>query len=205
MQYSFDINGILMARRITFPFPDQLTIEAGIVNTAKAALYNSIMKQIEIYHRMNEEGLNEWPVSMLGTPVFSDVTLTAESDSTLSIKLVNALVVITQNKKIGRTYVTGRSGSVKEYYSLEDYDIEIAGAITHENPTKYPEDDVKKLLAICALPESIKLSCPFIDMFQIYNAVIHHYKMEQKAGVQNQQFFVIRMYSDLPVELERVN
>ncbi len=141
----------------------------------------------------------------MGTPFFSDVTLTAEGDSTLNIKLVNALVVITQNKKIGRTYVAGRSGSVKEYHSLEDYNIEITGTILQENPTKYPEDEVKKILAIYALPCAVKISCPFTDLFQISAAVIRHYKLDQKAGVQNQQFFLIKMYIDLPVEPGKVN
>jgi hypothetical protein len=41
--------------------------------------------------------------------------------------------------------------------------------------------------------------------FEIFNGVVHHYKLDQKAGVQNQQFFVIKMYSDLPAEIEEAN
>jgi hypothetical protein len=206
MQYSFDIQGALLSRRITFPFPDQLSIEAAMAQTVKAGLYSSIMKQIEIYKRMDDDGtMNEWPVSMLGTPVFSDVILSSESDNALSIKLENALVVIEQNKKIGRTHVQGRNGSVKEYYANDDYNIEITGSISHENPTAYPMDDVRKLLAIVNLPESVKLSGPFFELFEIFNGVVHHYKLDQKAGVQNQQFFVIKMYSDLPAEIEEAN
>ena len=205
MQYSFDINGVLMSRRITFPFPDQMSIEAGIVNTAKATMYKSIMKQIEIYNRMNEEGLNEWPVSMLGTPVFNDVTLTAESDSTLSIKLSTALMVIDQKKIIGRTHVTGRNGTVKEFYSMDDYEISIMGSIADENATRYPEDQVKTLIKLAELNESLKISSPFTDMFNVFSAVIHTYKFDQKPGYQNIQFFDLKLYSDTPVELEKVN
>jgi len=83
MQYNFDFNGLLMPRRISYPIPDTLSIQAGIVNVAKAGLYSSILKQIEIYKRMDDDGMaTEWPVSMFGTPVFSDVTIT-------SIKFIN--------------------------------------------------------------------------------------------------------------------
>ncbi len=205
MHYNFDFNGPLLPRRISYPLPDDLGIEAGIVNTAKAGLYMSILKQVEIYKRMDDEGLAEWPVSMFGTPVFADVTLKSTSDALLSIKLDSVLLMVEQNKKIGRTHVTGRSGSVKEYYSLDDYTIEISGSIQDENASRYPMDQVTTLLNICELPEAIEVSGPFFDLFKIYNAVIHNYKLDQKSGYQNQQFFLIKMYSDLPVELEKVS
>ena len=205
MHYNFDFNGPLLARRISFPVPDSLGIEAGLVNTARTGLYKSILKQIEIYKRMDDEGFTEWPVSMLGTPVFADVVLKSTSDKSLTIKLDSVLLIIEQNKNIGRTNVTGRNGSVKEYYSLDDYNIEISGSITDENATRYPMEQVNTLIKVCELAEAMEVSSPFLEMFNIYNAVIYNYKFDQKAGYQNQQFFHLKMYSDLPIELEKVN
>lgn len=177
-----------------------------MAQTVKAGLYSSIMKQIDIYKRMDDDGtLAEWPVSMFGTPVFSDVTIRSISNSELSIKLDTVLVVIDQIKNIGRTIVNGRNGSVKEYYSLGDYDITLSGSITDENPTKYPLEQMRILRQLAELPESLEISGPFLELFDIFNVAIYKFKFDQKPGSQNRQFFELKMYSDTPVELEKVN
>jgi len=206
MQYNFDFNGLLMPRRISFPMPDNLSIEAGMVNFAKLGLYSSILKQIEIYKRMDDDGMESGcPVSMLGTPVFSDITIESISNNQLSIKIDTALIVIDQIKNIGRTIVNGRSGSVKEYYALGDYDITLSGSITDENPTKYPLEQMRILRQLVELPESLKVNSPFLSLFDIFNVVVYQFKFDQKPASQNRQFFEIKMYSDTPVELEKVN
>lgn len=195
-----------MPRRITFPLPDNLGIEGAVVSALKTNLYRSIIKQVDIYNRMNEDpGTSGIAMrGMLNTPVFSDVTLQSSSDNTLKLTLDTALIVIEQVKKIGRTIVTGRNGTVKEYYSMNDFDITITGSIVDENATKYPNEKVDLLRQLVELPEALNVSGPFMELFNIFSAVVHTYKFDQKPGIQNAQFFEIKLWSDNPVELEPV-
>jgi hypothetical protein len=209
MEYSINLDGALMPRRITIPLPSNMSIESGIVSTIKTSLYKSIIKQVEIYDRMNENPSDnfagETVVGMLGTPLFSDVTLQSTSDPARQITLDTALVTISRAKNIGRSTVTGRNGTVKEYFSMDDFEISISGQLTDEIPTRYPQEAVTLLKKLLEMPEAIKISGPFFAMFEIFNVVVYNYKFDQKEGLQNAQFFEIKMWSDTPVELEKVS
>ncbi len=203
MEYSINLNGLLMPRRITVPLPDNMTIESGMVSTIKTSIYKSIIKQVDIYNRMNEDpGTASWAIKgMLSTPVFSDITMESPSDPKLKLTIDTVIIIISQTKNISRTTVNGRNGTVKEYFSMDDYDITITGNLGDENNSRYPTEKVSTLKKLLELPEALKLSGPFVELFEIFSGVVYNYKFDQKEGIQNTQFFEIKMYSDTPVEL----
>ena len=203
MEYSINFNGALLPRRITFPLPDSLSIENGFVTALRTSLYKSIIKQIDLYERMSSSP-SVSPTGMLNTPVFSDITLKSTSNEQLYITLDTVLATISQSKIIQRTKINGKNGSVKEYYSLDDFEITLKGSLCDDNPTRYPFEKVELLRKLLELPEAIKISGPLFELFKIFNVVVSKYSFDQKPGAQNNQFFDITLYSDLPVELQTI-
>lgn len=156
------------------------------------------------------------PTSYLGTPVFSNVDFIEGSYRDLEGNVVDylktgevkglqvdtVLISVNQSKIIKRTQIQGRNGSVKEYISDGDFDVTIRGAIVDPSPSRYPEEQVLKLLEVCKVQKEIEISSFYLnDVFGISNLVITGYKIPQSEGVQNMQLFELSCLSDDPIEL----
>jgi hypothetical protein len=146
--------------------------------------------------------------AQLGNPVFSDFqtsqfnytdpvlgTVTVES-----ITIEKALYTVKFPKHIIKTEINGRNGSVKEYISSGDAEINIKGTIYGANGT-YPEDDVLALLSLCQAPVSFAVNSWFLTDLQITNIVITDYSIPQEAGGFSYQNFELNCLSDVPVQL----
>ncbi len=160
-------------------------------------------QKIEVTNRMNVGGDGEEALSWLGTPVFADIRIKADTneDDTLGLYLDTVLITVTQEKNIIKTAVNGRNGTIKEYFSDGDYSISIEGAIVGRDPYAYPEADVKNLIRLMRQPASIVAISPFLQLFGIYDIAIENFDLKQLAGFQNMQPFTIECSSDLPIEL----
>jgi hypothetical protein len=158
------------------------------------------------------EGVDPDPamyMSPIGTPVVADIVFQGGSytdDDTgrlitfQDVTLATILVTMSQPKRIIRTEIQGRDGSVKEYIGMDDYQITIAGIITGPNGT-YPFQEVAALHAILRAPVTIPIISAYLQLFDIFSLVIVDFSFDQEPGGYSKQNFIINAISDKPVEL----
>ena len=148
-------------------------------------------------------------LSALGTPVVADIVFeggTYTDDETgrqitfQSVTLATVLVAISQPKRIIRTEIQGRDGSVKEYIGMDDYQISIQGVITGTNGT-YPHLEVAELHKVLKAPITIPVVSAYLQLFDIFNLVVVDFSFDQEPGGYSKQNFIINAISDKPVEL----
>lgn len=111
------------------------------------------------------------------------------------------LVGLSLSKKIERTFINGRQGTVKELISNDDYIIQIKGICVNEDSDDYPEDQVSRLREICEKSESLSVTCELLRIHNISNIVINNYKIPADAGAQSYQKYTIEAFSDNILEL----
>jgi hypothetical protein len=147
--------------------------------------------------------------AQLGNPVFSDfATLpftytdasTGNTNYVPPVLVEKVLYTVKFPKHIIKTEINGRNGSVKEYISTGDAEINIKGTIYGPNGT-YPEVDVLALITLCQAPVSFAVTSWYLLDFNITNLVITDYSIPQEAGGISYQNFELNCLSDVPVEL----
>lgn len=116
------------------------------------------------------------------------------------LTLETVLMRVNQRKEIVMTKVAGRPGSVKEYISEGDYEVQIYGTLQRD-VNEYPADEIERLIEICQVPVAIEVTSPFLNQFGIDLLVIDSYSFNQKQAYENQQPFELAALSDRPVEL----
>lgn len=161
------------------------------------------------------EAMDEAPYrSMLNTPVWTNLqfpkgsytnddgeTINYPDETGETLRIDQVLLSVSQAKNIVTTAVNGRIGTIKEYISLNDYVINVRGALTGDGPTVYPKRDVERLIKILNAPVAIDLFSGFLNRFGISRAVINSFEVPEREGFRNWQGFTISMISDEPVEL----
>jgi len=115
---------------------------------------------------------------------------------------LDPLVTISGKNIIVRRNVakTKESGTVKERWGQDDYDISIQGVFTSEDEDKYPTEYVKELLDIYNEKQEIEVEHALLLDFGIKYLAIESISFPHTKGVNNQSF-VIKAYSDNPVDL----
>jgi len=151
--------------------------------------------------------------SALGTPVYSDITFQSGSYSTNTpgvnksfgpLTYQAVLITVSQAKKIIKTEIQGRDGTVKEYIGMDDYQVAINGILTGANG-HYPIEDVTALKAMLDAPIAIEVACTFLNSLGIHSLVVDSYTLEQKEGGYSYQTFSLSCISDIPQELNLLN
>jgi hypothetical protein len=189
--YSFILNKFGIAQRVPYSLP---TEQEG----SKPTEFDQIKGYESNYMTTgrNQDKLTTY----LGTPVFADIIL-SNQDENKSIQLTACVVEVNQAKIIERTTVRGRNGTVKEYWSMDDFEVRLRGAIIEQRTDYYPNEEVQNLHDLLKLPESLKVVSRFLQMFDIYELTVKDYYFPPIEGVTNVQYFDITCYSDEPEEL----
>lgn len=157
---------------------------------------------------------NAYPSSELGYPIFTNITFNAGSytdyttgrpRSFAAIALETVLLTVSQAKKIVRTEIQGKDGTVKEYIGMDDYHIAINAIITTQ-PRQvnghYPANEVAAVKQMLDAPVPIGVTCDYLQRLGIYSVVVTDYSIPQKAGRYSQQDITINCISDAPVQLQ---
>jgi hypothetical protein len=154
--------------------------------------------------------------SSLGTPVFSDITFgdkvnqannqwtdnAGKLHSFEPMTFYSVLMSVTIPKKIVRTEIQGRDGSVKEYIGQGDYSVSVNGIICGSNG-HYPIDEVKALKKIIDAPIPIVVTSWYLQNLDIDMLVIADgAEISQDSGGYSYQQFSIPCISDIPIELK---
>jgi hypothetical protein len=151
--------------------------------------------------------------SVLGTPVFADVTLKGGSyTDIITNKVVTypelrydaVLLTIDFAARIIKTEIQGRNGTVKEYIGEDDAKISIQGIICGTNG-HYPAFEVAQLNDWRRAPVSKAVVSTFLQNLGIDSLVVEDFSLPQVAGGYSYQTFTISCVSDLPVELKISN
>lgn len=156
--------------------------------------------------------------SVLGTPVFTDLTIgdkvntqynqwtdqNGRVHSFTPMTFVAVLMNVSFPKDIVKTKIQGRPGSVKEYIGEGDAEISINGIITAPNG-HYPIDEVKQLQMIRKAPIPIVVTSWYLQNLDVDMIVIEDLEIGQDEGGYSYQTFSIKASSDLPVELKLSN
>lgn len=148
-------------------------------------------------------------IGSLGNPVVADLTFiggTYFSDEFRrqvtynDVTIETVILTLSRPKKIVKTDITGRDGTVKEYINQDDWQVTINGVITGANGV-YPTQAVMALHDICNAPVSIPAVSWYLQNFNIYNLVIETFAFDQEPGGISKQNFTLNCISDKPIEL----
>lgn len=147
--------------------------------------------------------------SMLGTPVMADLTFKGERyinhrGQTVTfedVRLETVLINVSQPKRIIKTEVQGRNGTVKELISQDDSQVTINGIITGSNG-HHPADEIIALKNVLNAEIAIEVVSRYLQNLDIYNLVVENWDMVQDPGGYSYQRFTINCISDVPIELQ---
>jgi hypothetical protein len=151
--------------------------------------------------------MDEW----LGTPTLTSLAL-RQGDT--QVVLRECVMTVSQEKNIISTALQGRSGTIKEYISDGDYQIEVSAAVQpnadgNDNdsekfsvpPDRYPMEELRELMILFRESESLEVSSGFLDLFGVESVVVKSYEFTQETH-QNRQSFRLTLLSDAPYEIK---
>lgn len=150
--------------------------------------------------------------SVLGTPIFDDVTFPADQYTNLSgdvisfdeVVLQSVIVVANQAKNVIKTPISGRNGTVKEYISAGDFVVSVSGQIVSDSNT-YPELEVENFRSVMEANAALSIVSTFInDSLAVGNVVIENYNIRQIRGSRNSVEISFNAVSDVSRDLEEL-
>lgn len=141
------------------------------------------------------------PSLFWNVPVFADIVLSDMAGS-ITVQLLQALCFVGRRKKIIHTDIMGRDGSIKEYITNGDYEINIKGSFANREMNQYPLEEMSNLVSLCNINEAINVTSDYIEgVYGICNIVIESIDVRPEEGMQNMLMFDIKAISDQAVEL----
>jgi len=114
-------------------------------------------------------------------------------DPVVSISGGNNIIKTNVLKQDNRSYE--RRGTIKEVWSQNDYDIQIAGILIGNNGD-FPADDIMKLRAYCEGREIIDVDCDLLNFFGVTRIAIESFDFPHTPGRENQQFSIKAISDD---------
>jgi hypothetical protein len=87
------------------------------------------------------------------------------------------------------------TGSIKEYWTDDDWSIEVQGLITEPGTEDFPEDDFNSLLKYLTAKEPLDVKCPALERIGVTKIVVYKRTLPFTKGPENQTFS-FSAYSD---------
>lgn len=112
------------------------------------------------------------------------------------------LVSVSGKNVIARRKVakSRESGTIKERWSRDDYEVTIQGVLTSADRRKYPSGYMRNLLDLFREQRSVEVEQAVLAVFGIRFLAIESVNFPHTKGLENQNY-EIRAYSDTPIEL----
>ncbi|MDR0789637.1 MAG: DUF6046 domain-containing protein [Bacteroidales bacterium] len=148
------------------------------------------------------------PASELqGVPHYVPLALKRQSDSGDYWKLpIDPVASVSGKNNIVKRQVLKadlkgqiRRGSVKELWTQDDYEVNIAGVLMGSSHNM-PNEDIRKLRALCEAREVILIESEFLSFFGIDKIVIEDYEFPFTKGKENQMYTIKAVSDDFDVE-----
>lgn len=132
-----------------------------------------------------------------GRYVLTELTLRREDGRTLIVN--DATVNISREKHMVRTTLVGLDGTIKEYISNGDYDINITVGIVALRDgvivDDYPEEGIREVRQFLDENKSIEVSSVFFGLFDISRIVVTRFALNQDTH-SNRQTIDVKALSD---------
>ena len=150
-------------------------------------------------------------ISTLGTPIYDDVTFRAgsytnDNGDTVTYKgfsLESVQITVNQSKNIVESQVAGRNGTVKEYISMGDFEVNINAKVS-ELFNVFPYDQMETFNRIKNSPETVKVTSKVLnEIFEVEDFVINDITLSTIPGSINEVDLQIRMTSDEDIDLQK--
>lgn len=141
---------------------------------------------------------------------FNDETQRNEINNYSGVTLDTVLMTVTMSKNIITTQVQGRNGTVKEYTSDGDFEIDVRGVLIGDGQNNYPSLEVEELVRLLTVPDTLTVTSDFLTRFSsispkgiegIDKVVVTDFSLPQKEGYRNAQLFQFKMLSNEPIQL----
>lgn len=147
---------------------------------------------------VSEFATHEW----LAVPTLTSLALRYGSGETKQeLTLKECICVVTMEKNIVQTALQGRNGTIKEYISDGDYQVEICAALTSECD-QYPKEELQKLMSFLKTNDSLFVGDDsFLGLFGITNLIVKSYGFNQETH-SNRQTFNVCCLSDTAYEIK---
>lgn len=169
----------------------------------------------ELYPDAQVYTIGDYPQSILGTPVlmqveFGQVNYTRlengqpKSYSFGGMTMPDVTVCeFDTTKKIIKTDVAGRDGTIKEYVGRGDWNVTMRGMITNTKnmSNDYPEKEVAAMVALNDVPVAVPIFNKLAEVLGISQLVIVSVQFPPLEGFEGVQPFVIQALSDEPFEI----
>lgn len=200
---------------MSFLIPLEKEFEGAAKNILKGAglaylkpkFFNIDLETVQIenetYQLITQVGYDK--IGMLGLPVWDTVTLIAEPYTTddglvittpTGLNLEIALIEISNDRNIVKTKIAGANGTIKEYMSDGDFNINIKGSLVSKYSNMPPIDELDTLNIIIKHPEALTVRSNFLDYFDIQKLVIEKPVVKQREGMRNVVDFELQCVSD---------
>lgn len=136
--------------------------------------------------------------------VLTELTLVKEDGEQLKIN--DAVVSISGEKRIETTAITGLGGTIKEYICMGDYEIALVVGIVAVDALgqivdEYPEAGIRKVNEFLAENKAIRVLSVFLDIFGINQMVVTRMSVKQETH-SNRQTLEFRALSDVDYEIK---
>lgn len=163
----------------------------------------TVQRENETYQLITQVGYDK--IGMLGLPVWDTVTLIAEPYTTddglvistpTGLNFEIALCEISNDRNIVKTKIAGANGTIKEYMSDGDFNINIKGSLVSKYSNMPPIDELNTLNVIIKHPEALTVRSNFLDYFDIQKLVIEKPVVKQREGMRNVVDFELQCVSD---------
>lgn len=151
-------------------------------------------KAISLIEEKWQGGEDYW----LGRNVLTDLVIRVPEKGVLTIPDVT--INVSKQKEIVKTALVGRSGTIKEYITDGDFQLEISVGIVavddkNEIVDQYPESAMNTLNEILSENKSLEVSSVFLDVFGINKIVVTGFSAAQMTYA-NRQVVDISALSD---------
>lgn len=140
----------------------------------------------------------------LGRSVLTDLVVNVPDEGILVLQ--EATVNASLQKQIVKTALVGKKGTIKEYISDGDYQLNIAVGLVSVNSQgevidQYPERALSQLRRILEIGESLEVSSPFLDALGVNRMVVTGFTVKQMTFA-NRQLVEITALSDTEYVIE---
>jgi len=209
-----------VVRKAKFAFDTAADIGRGaVLQYSKGKIYQGTLDELEngtltangdyVFADLNGKNLTEQRSYFLDTPIYdrllfptgSYIDLDGREISYPAMSIDTAVFRVSQRKNIVKTPIQGRNGTVKEYISDGDWEIDIRGHIDTEK-NEYPLYDLSRLVQISKVPQQVKIQSGFLNrVYDVFYVVIEEVVFNQKEGYVNSVPFTIKASSDYDLDV----
>jgi hypothetical protein len=152
--------------------------------TAAAEAYLGNLYQAPLSMRWEGEGEDGWWKLPL--------------DPVISVTGKNSIIRRNVCKAVGEEL--GFRGSVKEAWSQDDYEVNIAGVLINRGGAQRPVEELRRLRRYCEARKVVLVDNELLGIFGIARLCIESYSLPFTKGLENQQY-TIKAYSDSTLDL----